>query len=588
MVAQHDPGLGLRRYQSETVTVNIANGSDFPIDSLASDRGSSRRHSYVPGTNGILTAASNGHGDDDRTPAAQSAEEIDVPADGVFELLRGCDSRCSNRSSNKNSFEVTTTAIAQGSIALGETQITDFPTPKAVRLADRMLLPPVYLMALLHGFAKNVSHAKTMGMAEHLDIGEAAYSALLMVYFLGFLAGTLHVVAFSRTTAKSILRRLNGSTAVTGILAALMVVTPYMTPTSATAYVTLFRLGTGFCEGAFAALMTSYLLQFYTSEQLARRMLLFFTVPGMSSALGALLCFLLFQIKEDGVLTRWQWLFLGQGCLGLIFAPLCHHCLPASPHAYNHLSEDHRSVDRELQHTKAQEAHGVDKDRSSPMSPQTQTRTQLGAIVRSPAAITWLVIDLALSLPATMVLLYLPQILQRAGFDAERSNLLTIFPYLLATSTIVVLMRFNPMLGQKRAMAGIFAGQVAGMAVYYATVIHPGGTEMNGVPVHTRRTLAYVCTFAMASGVGTTNVIAAKAYGSAIDTTQQRLLVNTIGVMLIQAGGMVSSWVFSPDTPVWIWSYLAYAALGFATVVAASICACRKRARDDLETDPSV
>ena len=135
----------------------------------------------------------------------------------------------------------------------------------------------------------------------------------------------------------------------------------------------------------------------------------------------------------------------------------------------------------------------------------------------------------------TIITLYLPQIILRIGFASKLANLMTCFPYFTAILFLLLVVRKSNSNHRLHWFAGIFLVQLTGFLLYRLTVSRLGRVFQG---------LAYFSTFLMATGVGTTNVLAAKHFGPMIEGNSQRLFLNTIGVCLINLGGVLMSWLF--------------------------------------------
>lgn len=456
----------------------IANGSDFPLESLHAD--SSSFHS-------------------------------NLRMSTVLDTVRGS-------FSTESSVDTNCTAVRNGS-DFGDRQLE---REKHLRVFDRLLLAPLFTMAMLHGFNKNVSHAKTMGFHSALGIDDNHWSILLMTFYLGFIASTVIVVMCFRKTGSIILWCLCAATVLSGLVTmanAAVVTNDFL---KAWMWVAMTRFIQGSCEGVFSAMMVTYLIQFYKSTQLANRMLFFFLVPGLSSSVGALYAFACVHWTHVEM-SNWQVFFTGEGLLTVVTGIISFLILP-------------KSVEQTLPSTGAPTNDPDTSSRSAKgFAPEHVSVANLYSLIHNPAACNWMLIDVALGAPATMVFLYLPQIIMRIGFSIEQANLMTCFPYLFAVTALILLIRIANDYSKANIIAFIFGLQSLGFGLYRLTFLSQSRYTQY---------IAYSSTFLMTLGIGTTNVLAAKHFGPLIKSNEQRLFLNTLGVGLINTTGIITSWVF--------------------------------------------
>lgn len=493
--------------RQDKINVNIANGSDFPLESL---QASSQRIRY-PQNNHHSTRMS-----------------------AVLDSVRGS-------TSTDATFDLDTEAERRGS----EDGLTKLEIEKLLAKFDLRLLAPLFVMAMFHGFDKNVSHAKTMGFKLALKIDDNQWSTLLMTFYLGFMISTILIVIYVRKTGAAILKYLCAISVIAGLATmsnAVVITIPLSRPWI---WITMTRLVQGLCEGAFSAMMVTYLLQFYTTTQLANRMILFFLVPGLSSATGAIYSFACLHLT-NGSIMNWQLLFLGEGACTILVAILTYWILPGSVRRATFVTGEHTKLSLKL------------INRSADFSPESISFSQLVTLLRNPVARNWMLIDIALGIPATMVFLYLPQIILRIGFSTKATNFMTAFPYLAAVLALFFMIRQVNSYSKSNMIAVVFALQTLGFGVYRLTFLHSN---------QYLQYVAYASTFLMALGIGTTNVLAAKHYGPLIKVNEQRLVLNTLGVGLINLTGVITSWVFRSETFRSDEMTIAFVAMGLLTSV---------------------
>ncbi|ORY79973.1 major facilitator superfamily domain-containing protein [Protomyces lactucae-debilis] len=553
-------------------SVNIANGNDYPIETLEECRNATLHEAQEP-----------------RVSPRQRVHTTQLSA--VLDSIRGSvltanESRPQTAESSSSApqpvtlppLQSSSTSIAEDEVSKAKRAAHDAADDERhLRHCDRLLLAPLFVIALLHGFDKNVSHAKTMKMDISLGISSTQWSILLIACYLGFIIGTVVVVIYVRAQGKRLLAILTTLTIMMGTVTSLIASSSQFN--YAWLWITAIRFLQGLFEAGFNAMMATYLLQFYTAAQLAPRMLLFFLAPAGASGLGALYAYAMIHIR-GAMIDNWQAFYLGEGLLTVFCGIAAWFWLPsdwanASWHrALADAQEESKELDAEL---------GLE-------SPLQRTTTlqfidegfdlrQLKCLIRSVPGRSWMLADISLGLTTALILLYLPQFIEKLGFSSPHANLMTVFPYIGALAVLLVSLKLAPGTDQARAwlLMCIFALQAVGFLIYYIVMLQLGrqtATASVTSPNLERtssasdkdlstgfKVLGYLSLFLAASGVGTSNVLAAKLYGLRIDDHALRLVVNTVGVALINVAGGIASW--APSTGKQEAFGLAFAAFGF-------------------------
>jgi MFS family permease len=574
--------------------INIANGNDFPIETLVADeaniqeashvhRGSPRHRIHTTRLSAVLDSVRGSVlTSDESRPQSSGTQFSGSP---IVQQVAGPSS--------------STTSIAPGDDTALEKrqQAADVSEDsRHLRHCDRQLLAPLFVMSLLHAFDKNVSHAKTMGMDSQLGISSAQWSILLTACYLGFVISTILVVVYIRVDGKRLLAMLGSLTIMMGSVTALMPVAADLT--HAWLWVAAIRFLQGLFEAGFNAMMATYLLQFYTAAQLAPRMFVFFLVPAGAACLGSLYAFGMFHIGGAAV-QNWQAFFVAEGLFTVICSTAAWFWLPYS---WENASW-HRKAGSDME--KINQELGLD-------SPLHRTTTlqfidegfdlrQLRCLLRSVPGRSWMLADISLGVTTALVLLYLPQMIEKLGFSAVMANLLTAFPYIAALGVLFVSLKCAPGTDQARAflVVCIFALQAVGFFIYFLVLLQAKDSVLDATSVTSPdlsgrtkdagneldkglKALGYLSLCLAASGVGTSNVLAAKLYGLRIDDHALRLVVNTVGVALINLAGGIASW--APETNKQEVFGFAFATFGFFVTLwsFADDALKRRRARKDM------
>lgn len=173
----------------------------------------------------------------------------------------------------------------------------------------------------------------------------------------------------------------------------------------------------GISESAFFPLVIYYQTTFYRRGELARRLAIFYAASNIASAFSGLLSYGVFQIQSHLIDFEWRWLFIIEGTLTVTFAVFAYWYLPKSAAEAGFLDENEKAL----------AFHRIQVDSSSIVNEEFSLRDSL-KIFRRPTTYGFLLIEICLGVPLQGVQLFLPQIVQRLGYDSVKTNLYTVAP----------------------------------------------------------------------------------------------------------------------------------------------------------------
>lgn len=173
----------------------------------------------------------------------------------------------------------------------------------------------------------------------------------------------------------------------------------------------------GIAESAFFPVVIYYLTTFYRRGELARRLAIFYAASNMANAFSGLLAFGVFQIKSHLIDYPWRWLFIIEGCCTILIASFALWYLPKNATEAKFLSAEEKAL----------AYHRIHVDSSSVVNDEFNLRQALG-ILKYPSTYGFLLIEICLGVPLQGVNSFLPQIVQRLGYDTVKTNLYTVAP----------------------------------------------------------------------------------------------------------------------------------------------------------------
>ena len=180
-------------------------------------------------------------------------------------------------------------------------------------------------------------------------------------------------------------------------------------------------------------------------------------------------------------------------------------------------------------------------------------------IFKEPSTYGFLAIEVCLGVPLQSVSLFLPQIVQRLGYDKVKTNLYTVAPNIVGAIVLLILaftsdysrLRF-PFIALGFLLT--FIGFIVYSTIDVAHSIH----------------VAYFACFMMTWGTSAPSVLLSTWYNNNVADENKRVTLTSVGVPLANLMGVVSSNIFRPqDAPKYIPALATTAAFGATGCVCA-------------------
>jgi sugar phosphate permease len=253
----------------------------------------------------------------------------------------------------------------------------------------------------------NISNAKTDGIDRNLGFVGEEYSLLILLFYIPF--GLLDLPLNILTKRFSARRVLPSLMTTWGVLSLLQCATTNF------AGILVLRLLMGAMEAGFFAGVVWYFTIFYRRNELGFRISVFLGSAQLAAAFSGLVAFGVFQIKSS--LYGWQYLFLIEGGLTVIFGVIAFFYLPATPATARFLGS----------HEKAAARARALRDASS----QVDIKFNINDCFRTwkkPSFIVWLIICSTYAVAFATTSNFLPQFVELLGLGVVRTNLYTVAP----------------------------------------------------------------------------------------------------------------------------------------------------------------
>jgi len=277
----------------------------------------------------------------------------------------------------------------------------------------------------------------------------------------------------------------------------------------------------GMAESGFFPLVIFYLTTFYRRGELARRLAIFYAASNIANAFSGLLAFGVFHIRSK--LLVWRYLFLIEGAASVLFAIFAFWYLPRSASEAKFLGEEEKSL----------AFHRIQMDSSSIVSEKLNIRESL-VIFKYPSTYCFILIEICLGVPIQSVALFMPQIIQRLGYDTLKTNLYTVAPNVGGAAMLLIL-AFSSDYFRIR-----FPFIMLGFLLTFIGFVIYAAIEDVEANIH----LAYFATFMMVWGTSAPSVLLSTWYNNNIAHEGRRLLLTSVGVPCANVMGLVSSNIF--------------------------------------------
>ena len=277
----------------------------------------------------------------------------------------------------------------------------------------------------------------------------------------------------------------------------------------------------GVAESGFFPLVIYYLTTFYRRGELARRLAVFYAASNIANAFSGLLAYGVFQIHSN--LPSWRYLFIIEGAASVLFSIFAFWYLPRSAAEARFLCED----------DKALAFHRIQVDSSSTVAEEFNLKESLG-IFKYPTTYCFILIEVCLGVPIQSVALFMPQIIERLGYDTVKTNLYTVAPN-VGGAVVLLILAFSSDLLRIR-----FPFIVLGFALtFIGFIIYASISD-----VQANIKLAYYACFMMVWGTSAPSVLLSAWYNNNIAHEGRRLVLTSVGVPCANVMGLVSSNIF--------------------------------------------
>ncbi|KAF1802631.1 major facilitator superfamily domain-containing protein [Mucor lusitanicus] len=298
---------------------------------------------------------------------------------------------------------------------------------KLVRKLDTRLLPFLSFMYLFSSLDRSsLGNAVLDNFEQDIGITPDQFNTCVTIFYAGFLIFQIPSnILLKRFTAKRWLPLLM---ICWGSIACL-----HATVKNYHQLMTL-RFFLGFFEAGFFPGVVYFLTLFYKKNEMATRIALFWGSTVAAHAYAGVLAYGILQLRGNGGLTGWQWLFLIEGIPTVIVAVVAFFYLPVSPSTWSIFTEEEKllAIERLNEDGEIINQHITLGDLDA-----SNKKQALKALTDWKVWI-YMVMFFCGSVPNTSISNFLPSIVKGMGYDDKLSaNLMSAPPYVGAVFVMV-------------------------------------------------------------------------------------------------------------------------------------------------------
>ncbi|KAF8544935.1 major facilitator superfamily domain-containing protein [Trichophaea hybrida] len=286
-------------------------------------------------------------------------------------------------------------------------------TKALLRRLDWHLVPFLALLYLLSFLDRsNIGNARLAGLEEDLHMKGLDYNVALAVFFPWYV--------LAEVPSNLMMKRTSPSKWLCTIMVAWGICMTLMGLVTSYGGLLVARMALGIAEGGLFPGVTFYITLWYRRHECGLRMAIFFSAATLAGAFGGLLARGISEMKGIGGKPGWAWIFILEGLVTLIVAVIAYWAINDYPATAKFLSPVEKAeVERRLK-----------EDRRS-LADEYHIKYFFDA-VKDWKIYVHMLITIGIFTPLYSISLFLPTIVKNMGYTNEKSQLMTVPPYVAA------------------------------------------------------------------------------------------------------------------------------------------------------------
>ncbi|CAL1713318.1 unnamed protein product [Somion occarium] len=391
--------------------------------------------------------------------------------------------------------------------------VDELAEKRAVRKLDCTVLPLMTMFYLLSFLDRaNIGNARVAGLQADLHLTDHQYQVAVTVTFVPYIAAEL--------PSNLLLRRIGPSLLMPSLLVIWGAIVTLHGVVSSFAGLVTARAFLGLVEGPMFPGIVLYLSGFYTREELSMRIALFFSAASLSGAFSGLLAAAIQNMHGIGGKPGWAWIFIIEGLFTVLVGVVAFFLVPSTPQDSRFLTQTQKDII----------AHRLAKDRPTVGVHEPFSMREVLRSLSSPHVIITFIMFFGNGLTVYAQALFLPSVVNRLGFSATRTQLISVGPFAVAFFVSL----FGAYLSDRyrsRAIPVMIFGMlsVVGFSIFLAA---------DSV------SMAYGSLFLSVPGVYATAPIISAWIANNSEPYYRRATSVALGFVSTNAGGILSTWSF--------------------------------------------
>lgn len=386
------------------------------------------------------------------------------------------------------------------------------------RKLDRWILPVVTIFYLLSFLDRtNIGNAKVAGLLKDLKMTPKQYSIALTVTYVPYIAAEL--------PSNLLLKIVGPNLMLPAMLTLWGIVTTCQGTVKTYGGLLACRFFLGLLEGGVFPGLVLYLSFFYPRLRLQTRIAAFFSAASISGAFGGIMAYGIINLKGKNGHTGWQWIFIIEGAITVVFGLVSFFLLPSSPeHARFFNAEEKAYVKAKLE-----EDGSIDAESNS---------FSWGEVLKAFTSIHVMIVGVIFFFSGVVLYslaYFTPSIVQSLGFTASRAQLMSVPPFSVAFVLTMITAYISDRY-QCRGLVTVFGSVLctAGFAIFLAS--------KNQHVQYGSLFLSIPGTYLMAPAISTWNANNAAPH-------VRRATAIAIGFILTNCGGILATWLLGALSP---------------------------------------
>ncbi|KAG9127620.1 hypothetical protein FRC07_011503 [Ceratobasidium sp. 392] len=322
---------------------------------------------------------------------------------------------------------------------------------RLLRKLDRNIIPWVTALYLLSFLDRsNIGNARLDGLEKDLGMQGLQFNHAVAIFY------PFYVLV--EVPANIMLKRTRPSFWFAFLMVTWGTITTLMGLVKSYHGLLIARVFLGIAEGGLFPGIAFYITLWYRREETGARMAIYFAAATAAGAFGGLLARGITEMAGLGGLKGWAWIFILEGILTVVFASISYFFIPDYPSTAKFLTPAERD---QLTRRLDADNHGLSKEFDM---------RYFWDAAKDWKTYVYMVMFFGCTTPTYSLALFLPTIVKNMGYTAERSQLLSVPPYVAACIlTVVVGMTADRLKTRGRFLIGCYLLSMVGFIMLLAS-----------------------------------------------------------------------------------------------------------------------